>query len=108
MGQYHSETLESKTALSQNWLPHPQDPSVLVNKVTHEQAQRHFLKILLKDLPRETALFASRMGNHQPHICRLLYFHPTVPGQYSAQSEHDFREMHLYTDKVLPLKQWTK
>lgn len=62
--------------LTQTWLPSDKDPQVLVHRTTHEQVHRHTLRIPLKDLPRETALFTARIATHQPYICRLLYFHP--------------------------------
>jgi hypothetical protein len=85
MGQSHSEIVESRTILVQNWQPQENEPQVLTNRITHEQVQKHFIRILIKDLPRETALFASRICNHQPFICRLLYFHPAVPDPRTSQ-----------------------
>jgi hypothetical protein len=73
------------------------DGNVWVHRVTQEQVQRHFIRILLKDLPRETALFSARMTNHHPHACRLLYFHPSIPEQKVSQDyERDFRDVHLH------------
>lgn len=37
MGQNSCEPIDSKTTLTQQWLPHETDFNVLVNKVTHEQ-----------------------------------------------------------------------
>jgi len=79
MGQNIPESIEPNSKLTQNWLPQGHEHNVLIHKITQEQVQRHIIKILIKDLPREIAHFASRMSNHQPQICRLLYFHPTVP-----------------------------
>jgi hypothetical protein len=83
MGQTKSEPLEPRSLLAKNWLPLERDPNVLIHRVTQEQLQRHYIRILLKDLPRETALFSTRMTNHQLHICRLLYFHPVNTQQHS-------------------------
>jgi hypothetical protein len=85
------------------------DPNVLIHRITQEQIQRHYIRILAKDLPRETNLFSTRMANHHPHITRLLYFHSASPEQWTTQeSERDFREMYIYTDRTLPMRIWSK
>lgn len=77
--------------------------------MTDEQLQRHYIRILVKDLPRETALFSTRMASPQPHICRLLYFHPATPDQRNTHDhEKDFREMYIYTDRILPIRTWRR
>ena len=88
-------------------MPIDRDANVFLHRATQEQVQRHFIRILLKDLPRETALFAARKANHHPYICRLLYFHPSIPEQNFAQDhERDFREIFIYTDITLPMRAW--
>jgi hypothetical protein len=85
------------------------DANVLIHRLTQEQIQRHYIRILAKDLPRETALFSTRMANHHPHICRLLYFHTTIQEQWALQEiDRDFREMYIYTDRTLSMRLWSR
>jgi hypothetical protein len=107
MGLNTSEPLEVRSLLAQNWLPSDKEPHVLVHRSTHEQVHRHAIKILTKDLPRETALYTSRMNSHQPYICRLHYFHP-APESRPLEHERDIREMVLYTDRFLRLREWSR
>jgi hypothetical protein len=78
-----------------------------VHRSTHEQVHRHSLRILVKDLPRETALFSTRMNSHQPYICRLLYFH-AADARTHYDHEKEFREMVVYTDRFLRLREWNR
>ena len=103
MGQNYSERIGDPRRLAQEWVPLEKEGRVLVNTKTQEQVQAHFIKILVKDLPREKAFFSSRCNNHQPYICRLLYFHLD-----SLPENNELRGMHLYTDRMLPLKEWTR
>ncbi len=50
------------------------------------------------------------MNNHQPYICRLQYFHPgsSSEGRFPPDHEKDFREMFIYTDRFLHLKEWNR
>jgi hypothetical protein len=52
MGQSNSEIIESRTILIQNWQTKENEPNLLVNRITHEQVQKHIIHILIKDLPR--------------------------------------------------------
>ncbi len=71
--------------------------------------RRNFIKILIKDLPRETALFSARMTNHQQYICRLHYFHlAAAEARGSYDHERDFREMWIYTDELQRVRDWSR
>lgn len=49
------------------------------------------------------------MNNHQPYICRLMHFHPvSLEAKQCLDHEKDFREMFVYTDRCLPLKEWSR
>ena len=102
MGQNYSETTDIRR-LAQEWIPFEKEGRVLVNTNTQEQVQAHFINILMKDLPREKAYFTSRCNHHQPYICRLLFFHLD-----SLSENNELRGIHLYTDRMLPLKEWTR
>ena len=65
------------------------------------------MRILVKDLPRETALFSTRINNHQPYICRLLYFH-SAPEGLTYDHEKEYREMIIYTDRFQRLREWSR
>lgn len=46
------------------------------------------------------------MNCHQIYICRLFYFHPAGAEQKGGQ--YSDREMLVYTDKMQPVKDWSR
>jgi hypothetical protein len=48
----------------------------------------------------------ARMNCYQLYICRLFYFHPA--GTEHKGGQYSDREMFLYTDKMQPVKDWSR